>query len=118
VTELRVSGSSAPLLARVLRGEIRLPFAFWVLGVAANLLFVTLITIASDPNPDDPTVQAADLVYLIYFIFSLVVTWRSASRYAGDPIWADLTKVIVGLVSVTFVIMLFFAWAMAGSSGH
>jgi len=118
VGEQGVSGSSAPLLARVLGGQVRLPFAFWVLGVAGNLLVWTLTSIASELYPGNPTVGAASLLSLIYFIFSLVATWRSASKYSGDRIWAVLSKVIVSLVIVIYVMMLFIAMVVVSTRGH
>jgi hypothetical protein len=78
----RASSSGFP---RLLRGEVPLPVAFWGWGVVGNVA----VSILTDTLA---TVFLGGLVwlYVIYWIFSVIVIWRSAYRSAGNDLEAVL----------------------------
>lgn len=91
------------------RGELPLDEAFWtwlvtiglVINVASSLLFLTLIAV------DKP--RAALLVgYALsvpYNFLAVVGVWRSAARYQGPSLHADLARgaslVVMAILSLT-----------------
>lgn len=86
-------------LARLWRGELRLPRAFWdyaiIYGSLLNL-FTTLAALAALASglPGAP-VLAIFLLPAPYNILVVVGVWRSAARYDGPPVWANLSRIAV-----------------------
>jgi hypothetical protein len=91
------------------RGELSLDEAFWtwlvtiglVINVASSLLFLTLITL-------DRPWSALLVGYALsvpYNVLAVVGVWRSAARYQGPSLHADLARgvslVLMAVLSVT-----------------
>ncbi len=87
------SPSSRSLLIRAVQGEIPLAAAFWGWGVGGNLALTVLLTAIAVDHPT--SFKPFSIVYLVYFAFSVVVTWQSSEKYKGDRIWAILARVAV-----------------------
>ena len=96
-------------IARLWRGELDLPDAFWnwaVLGgllvnMISSLLFIILLL-------NDQLIAAIIVGYgfsLPYNILVLIGVWRSAEHYEGDPKWAEYARMVmiiaVVLLSIT-----------------
>ena len=84
-------------VARLWAGEVPLHRAFWdvavigglVVNLTTSLLFLVLITA-------DRPVAALIVGYGLsvpYNGLALVAVWRSAGRYEGERMWADLARV-------------------------
>lgn len=96
------------LAARLWAGDVSLGRTFWefelLYGFALNLI-ATLVYLALLAN-HAPLV----LVYLVFFLplpydgFMLVAVWRSAARYQGSPMLADLAR---GAAVVWFLLEIF-----------
>jgi hypothetical protein len=89
-------------------GEVPLSEAFWTfaigIGLLVNLitsgLFLTLITF-------DRPWAALFVGYALsvpYNILALVGVWRSAARYPGDALHADLARVVTAVVTVVLTV--------------
>ena len=91
-------------LRRLWAGEVPLWKAFWdyaiIGGLAVNLTtsFLFLVLIAAE-RPIAALV-AGYAFSVPYNVLVLVAVWRSAARYEGDPLWANLAR-IVTLVLMT-----------------
>jgi hypothetical protein len=81
------------------RGDVPLRMTYWVCGVLTNLLWLVVIALAVATN-FRPLVLLLVVLNLIYSVFIMVAIWRSAGRYAGNRIWADLARVsiVFGLI--------------------
>lgn len=87
------------LIARLWAGELSLGRTFWefavlygfALNLAATLAYLSLL--ANDASPW--------LAYLVFFlplpydVLTLVAVWRSAARYQGPSLWADLARAAI-----------------------
>lgn len=88
-------------IRRLWRGEVPLARAFWEFAILYGLLLNLLATIASFGlfTTDTPTVYGI-VVFLLpapYNLLVLVAVWRSAGRYQGPRLWADLARPVVVL---------------------
>jgi hypothetical protein len=94
------------VLVSLWRGDVPLRLTYWVCGVLTNILWLALIAVAVAAN-----VQALVLLLvtlkLVYSVFVMVAIWRSAGRYAGNRIWADLARVSIALGLIRTVADLF-----------
>ena len=83
-------------LCRLWRGELPLSTTFWVYlcvyGLLINLVFTALaLVLYLNFNLVLPAAMA-HLAPIIYFVVAGVGTWRSADRYSGPPLTAQLAK--------------------------
>ena len=114
------SRSAHAVIGRLVRGEERLPVAFWGWGVAGNLLLFFTLDVLGDVLPVVPEIvlYAGGVLLYAYGVFSAVVIWRSALRYSGNPWWSALAR---GAVVATILCYLVFIWitlALISSPGH
>ena len=84
------------------RGDVKLVFTYWVVASIGNALFV-----ASDRYLDAvgfyDVITEGKLIFIraflacsvLYFFFTVVCVWRSASKYKGRAVWAILAKAVV-----------------------
>src|SRR5690606_1961961 len=83
-------------IRRLWRGEMPLARAFWEFAVLYGLLLNLLATIASFGLFTTDTPAAYGIVVFLlpapYNLLVLVAVWRSAGRYQGPPIWANLAR--------------------------
>jgi hypothetical protein len=89
-----------PTVTALWRGEMPLPRAVWLYGVAGSLIFafpVNLVTLGGG--------GAGGSAFLFYSFCLLVYTglvcvgmWKSASRYEGTWFFPFITKFSVGVV--------------------
>jgi hypothetical protein len=84
------------------RGDVKLVFTYWVVGVIGNSLFavpsVYLDTIGFvDEITEGKLIFLGGLfiVSILYAFFTIVCIWRSASKYKGRSVWAILAKAAV-----------------------
>ncbi|MGF1609604.1 MAG: hypothetical protein ACFCUQ_09430 [Kiloniellales bacterium] len=87
------------LIARLWAGELSLARTFWefailygfALNLSATLGYLTLLVNNASPL----------LAYLVFFlplpydVLTVVAVWRSAARYQGPTLWADLARVAI-----------------------
>jgi hypothetical protein len=87
------------LIRRLWAGELSLRRSFWefaiLYGFALNLAatFGYLSLLANDASP-----VFAYLVFFLplpYDVLTLVAVWRSAARYQGPPLLADLARAAI-----------------------
>jgi hypothetical protein len=89
-TELVPSG----YLLRLWQGHIPLATTFWVWGLLG--LLVWRIVIGAANAADQPAlVLTVALASIAYAVFALISIWRSAGRYRGRRIWAELARIFV-----------------------
>ena len=91
-------------LCHLWRGELPLPDAFWnwavfgglVINVASSALFLFLIT------ADRPLIAyvAGYAPSVPYNVIVTIGVWRSAERYSGDRLWAELARIITIIAMV------------------
>jgi hypothetical protein len=92
-------------VGRLWTGEITLARTFWsyamiggtALNVVATCLALALVVI------DAPAVVAASVFALPipYNVLVLVAVWRSADRYEGPRLWADLARAAIVVWTIT-----------------
>ena len=82
------------------RGEVRLVVTFWVYSIFGALaVHIPLVLAEEYPFPDSIIIVILHWSYYVfassYNIFMWVAVWRSASCFAGLPIWAWFAKLTV-----------------------
>jgi hypothetical protein len=93
---LPVSTSYSPMV-RLWRGEYSLPVTYWVYGQLGNLVWAVFIVLVGRATRSAAIVSAFNLAQAGYYVIVIVGTWRSAARYLGNPVWADLARVAIAL---------------------
>lgn len=99
------------LIGALWRGERSLAVTYWVFGAAIyfaidlGLEALGLGGYLKSEAPLEVAVVTLLLVVIIaYLIFISVAIWRSATNYAGHPLFAVLAKISVVIGLITFVI--------------
>ena len=92
----RRAGVGMRALRAFWRGDLPLAEAFWIwtvmIGLALNLLTtIALLTLISFDRPW-LAVVAGYSVSVPYNIMAVIGTWRSADRYRGRDVYADLGR--------------------------
>ena len=88
-------------------GDVPLSEAFWwyavAYGVLANIVTSGLFLILIVEDMTLWLLVPAFLLPVPYNLFVIVAVWRSAERYQGDKIWADLARsaTVVGMIVLT-----------------
>jgi hypothetical protein len=91
------------MIIRLWHGEIGLLRTFWLFGMGGGLLFVLplfAMMLALTDVPDNVTASiflAALGLLAIYLVWVFVGIWRAANKYSGNPVWAILAKIAVGM---------------------
>jgi hypothetical protein len=84
---------------RLWAGEVPLARTFWEYAIVYGLLVNLLATIASFALlTEDASGVSALVLFLLpvpYNVLVMVAVWRSAARYPGPPVWADLARAAV-----------------------
>jgi len=70
-----------------------------------------LIVLVGRGTPSATIVSLFNLAQAGYYIVVVVGIWRSAARYKGDPIWADLARVAIALGILQGVAAQFVTWS-------
>jgi hypothetical protein len=95
-----------PELRKLWHGELPLPIAFWRYLITYDLTLNLVATIASlSVVLAQGPIALAALLHLLpvpYSVLATIGTWRSASRYGGNPDFANAAKI----VSVFWVILM------------
>ncbi len=87
----RHEAKKGSLLARFWRGDVPLRLTYWVGGVIGGLLGTILASLAILSG--SLLLQLLAFVLLAgHYIFMLVAIWRSAGKYTGNKIWAQLAR--------------------------
>ena len=93
-------------MVRLWKGAVSLPVAYWAWGVVGNGAWNILIELAS-PTDNSALVLSLAALSMLYYVFIFVAVWRSAGRYRGNRIWADLARVSLALGLIRTVARLF-----------
>jgi hypothetical protein len=94
------------LLAQLWRGQVALPVTYWFWGVGVSLLMTIALALVSSESLLWSLIVL--LVTLGYFVFISVAIWRSADRYTGSPVWANLAKIAVAVGVARLVVAVLF----------
>ena len=91
-------------LVRLWRGEVLLRTAFWEYAIVYGLVLNAVATAAALTSHalGAPVALTAALFLspIPYSVLFTVGVWRSASRYAGQQLWADLARIGVAIWAV------------------
>jgi hypothetical protein len=102
------SRSLTRLVRRLWAGEVPLARAFWDYGIIGGTALNALTTVASMTLLALRGMEAAALVVFLlpipYNVLIVIAVWRSASAYAGRPLWAGIARIAI------------IAWAAAAST--
>jgi hypothetical protein len=83
-------------VARLWRGEVPLRTAFWeyaiVYGLVINVLSVGGAFVSHAVGAPMAITATLFLLHIPYTLLVTVAVWRSARRYAGHQLWADLAR--------------------------
>jgi hypothetical protein len=96
-------------LTALWRGEVPLARAFWEYTVLYGTLANAITTIASLGAVSAGLSNAVALVIFLlplpYNILMVAAVWRSAGRYRGRRLWADLARaaVVIWMIAATAV---------------
>lgn len=84
------------------QGNIRLVYAYWILGgIVLGIFDLALrgvehyMEISTNENTINALLIIGAILLFIFiplFIFSCIVTWRSANKYEGRKLWRRLAK--------------------------
>lgn len=84
------------LFRRLWAGDEPLPRAFWEFAVLYGLVLNLATTLASlsvaASGYSGMLTLACYALPLPYNLFTVVAVWRSAARYPGRPLWAELAR--------------------------
>jgi hypothetical protein len=88
-------------IVRFWRGELPLGRSFWTYAVFYGVIFHTIGTaLALVLYATGAPGSVAGIVFFLPTLFSacaIIGVWRSANRFPGNPLWADLAKMgVVG----------------------
>lgn len=96
-----------PLVRTLWAGEIPLSRAFWeyalvgglLVNLATTILFMALLT----TKTSIALLIFAFCLPIPYNVLMLVAVWRSAGRYQGRQIWADLARsaIVIWMIGAT-----------------
>ncbi len=95
------------------RGNASLPFTYWVVAVIGNTLLSIVDKVLDGSGyynqiTDDKLVfiYAFIAISTVYYFFTLVSVWRSASKYEGKPVWAILAKTAMVIGTLRTIVSL------------
>lgn len=107
-------------IRKVWRGEERLVITYWLYYTIGSVFFAQVLPLifATLGLYEGQTIGVSILVLfysifsLMYVVFALVATWRSAGNYDGKAVWSILARaavILAILVGVVVVILMSFA---------
>jgi hypothetical protein len=86
-------------LIQLWRGDVGLRRAFWdyaiIYGSLANLIATVAAFAVLAGNLPGIVALAIFLLPVPYNVVAVVGVWRSADRYRGPPVWANLARIAV-----------------------
>ena len=103
------------ILVRLLNGDIKLVYTYWIFGVAINLC-LTLVTKYIELNYIALTMLESGALAIQIFVwmsvailtFLYISIWNSATKYQGPSIWKICAKILAVLASLNLVNTYFF----------
>ena len=91
-------------------GDISLVISYWVIGVILNVIVsftmgfvVTFFLLLLDSSETSINI-VLNLFIIAWVIFLTVGIWRSANKYQGKKIWANLTKIIL-IIGIIYLLV-------------
>ncbi len=98
-------------IIKLFKGNISLPITYWVFSVLiGNVLFSVVSQIIEFNYVDIMMTKfgywTLNILYLFaiaYSVFILIAIWRSAGKYKGKTIWADLARIMVVLNVIVLI---------------
>jgi hypothetical protein len=101
----------AGFVARLFREDISLPITYWVFGVLIGKFAFKIFQALIDFKYFEIVSITAGKWYLLWFylleigysIFILIAIMRSAAKYQGRAIWANLARIAVILGTLTLI---------------
>jgi hypothetical protein len=105
--EERVPQQRGSYFARHWRGDLSLPRSYWInggliFGLGCNIIIMmatmaTIVAFRGTPALAVTVALGEVLLNIAAYIWALVGTWRSASKFRGKPVWSILAKVGMSL---------------------
>ena len=96
-------------VVRLWRGEMPLRTAFWeyavVYGLVTNLLSVGGAFASHAVGAPIVISAAIFLLHIPYMLLVIVAVWRSARRYSGHQLWADLARAGVTVWAIIAILI-------------
>lgn len=92
---------------RLWQGYVSLPVTYWVWGIAGGLAVGVAVAVGSVAGGRVVALPVA-LLGIAYYVFVTVAIWRSANRYRGKAVWAQLAQVSVAAGAARTVVQLLF----------
>ena len=96
-------------VARLWRGEVPLRTAFWeyavVYGLVTNVLSVGGALISHAVGAPLVITVTLFLLHVPYMLLVTVAVWRSARRYSGYQLWADLARAGVTVWAIIAILI-------------
>ena len=96
-------------IVRLWRGDVPLRRAFWEYAVVYGLLVnVAATAVALICHAGGAPFAVSAVLFLLpvpYYVLVTVAVWRSAGRYAGLQLWADLARAGVTVWAVGVILI-------------
>ncbi len=95
------------VIRRAWLGYVSLPVTYWALGMGGGLLIVIARAVVT-AHAGAVWALPLELFGLAYYVFTSIAVWRSAKRYRGRRIWAQLARVAVAAGAARTIVRLLF----------
>ena len=95
------------VIRRAWLGYVSLPITYWALGMGGGLLVVIARAVVTT-HAGAVWALPWELFGLAYYVFTSIAVWRSANRYRGRRIWAQLAQVAVAASAARTIVRLLF----------
>lgn len=94
------------VIRRAWLGYVSLPVTFWTLAMGGGLLIVIARAVVTT-RAGAVWALPLELFGVAHYVFTSIAVWRSANRYRGRRIWAQLAQVAVAAGAARTIVRLF-----------
>jgi hypothetical protein len=95
------------VIRRAWLGYVSLPVTYWALWMGGGLLIVIARAVVTT-RAGAVWALPLELSGVAYYVFTSIAVWRSANRYRGRRIWAQLAQVAVAASAARRIVRLLF----------
>lgn len=95
------------VIRRAWLGYVSLPVTYWALWMGGGLLIVIARAVVTT-RAGAVWALPLELFGVAYYVFTSIAVWRSANRYRGRRIWAQLAQVAVAASAARTIVRLMF----------
>ena len=90
-------------LKKFINGEFGLAKTYWIFLFSVNLL-IRIFTLLAVYNLSVSLSIFLTIFWFIYQPFALIATARAVKKYEGSKVWAILTKIIIVIAWMSYVL--------------